>query len=58
MVFDLLVLDYMDYLNETSHICIKSMVTSYDMVTHTFLFMSYLPLINLKMWFILKSIYS
>ena len=31
MVFDLLVLLDMNYLNETSHICIKSMVTSNDL---------------------------
>ena len=31
MVFDLSVFYYMDYLNETSHICIKSMVASYDL---------------------------
>ena len=48
MVFDLSVLYYMAYLTETLYICIKSMVISYDMVTQTFLFMSYLPLIDLK----------
>ena len=32
MVFDLSVLYYMDYLNEISHICIKAMVTAYDLL--------------------------
>ena len=59
-VFDLSVLYNMDYLNKTSHICMNQRLhlMTNDMVTQTFLFMSYLPLIDLKKWFIFKSIYS